>query len=411
MRFHAFRQFAIAMGMMITTILIPRAMAPVSSTTTLVRATDHLAFDGDAGWTHDGLTYRLACAPILAEAPNGDLLVAWLSGTNKEPATDNCVLLARSTDQGKSWSEPTIVVPAGKMAGALTTLYTAGDRMIAYGAHWPSDKEYTEWNYFRMESTDNGRTWGERKPLVLNDNHASIGPPLRLANGEILFPASTFRQRAQPLVGSVEKLAHAATEQDALAIPAGKGRAPGKFGKYLHGTAVFVASNSQSSDLAMCGDINNRPLGLLEPTIVQLTDGRIVMLMRAEWGGFLWRAESRDNGRTWSRAVQTDIPSPSTTAALARLADGRIVLINNPTGGRVGANGPRDPLAIWVSDDDMHTWSIKENIYQGGKLAYPNAIITKSGKLVFAYDFNRRQIRFVEVEIPAESMTGKTAGK
>lgn len=27
---------------------------------------------------------------------------------------------------------------------------------------------------------------------------------------------------------------------------------------------------------------------------------RLVLLMRAEWGGFLWRSDSYDGGRTWS---------------------------------------------------------------------------------------------------------------
>ena len=54
-------------------------------------------FDGWRG-------YRLACAATLAQAPNGDLLCCWMSGSGHEPADDHCVLLARSTDRERTTS-------------------------------------------------------------------------------------------------------------------------------------------------------------------------------------------------------------------------------------------------------------------------------------------------------------------
>ena len=56
----------------------------------------------------------------------------------------------------------------------------------------------------------------------------------------------------------------------------------------------------------------------------------------------------------------------------------------------------RDPLSIWISDDELATWSIQADILHGGWLAYPCGMIL-DGKLVFSYDRNRRQARFVEV--------------
>lgn len=133
--------------------------------------------------------------------------------------------------------------------------------------------------------------------------------------------------------------------------------------------------------------------------MVQLKDGRIVMLMRAEYGGFLWRADSTDNGRAWTDAWQTDIPNPTSLAALIRLPDGRIALIHNAKGGVVGERAARDPLSIWLSSDEMENWQVKEDVITGGQLAYPCPLIV-DGRLVFAYDHNRRQARFVEVDLP-----------
>ncbi|MBK7497298.1 MAG: exo-alpha-sialidase [Candidatus Omnitrophica bacterium] len=137
--------------------------------------TEHVVFDGLKGWEKDGLTYRLACGALLIQAPNGDLLCTWLSGTDNEPSTDNCVLIARSADKGTTWTEPDILIPAGEMAGAVTSLHTTTDgRIILFGAHWPSREQYTVWHFFRQESRDSGHTWSPPVPVVLHENHAFI---------------------------------------------------------------------------------------------------------------------------------------------------------------------------------------------------------------------------------------------
>ena len=367
----------------------------------VIGVTEHIVFDGLKGWEKDGVTYRLACGALLAEAPNGDLLCSWLSGSDNEPATDNCVLMARSSDKGKTWSTPSILVPSGDMAGAVTSIYPTSDgRLILFGAHWPSEEQYTVWHYFRMESKDSGQTWSKPQPLTVHDSHACMCGPVRLANGELLFPVSFFQKREKPLVGPVKELAHAKTEEEALSIlPVENDKSGGKFCTHLHGCSVLIAEDKNANELREFGNIGNRPLGLLEPTCVELKDGRIVMLMRAEFGGFLWRAESSDHGRTWTDAWQTDIPNPTSLAYLIRLPDGRIALIHNARGGIVGANSHRDPLSIWISDDELKSWAIKADVIRGGSLAYPNPKII-NGQLVFAYDHNRRQVRYVEVTLP-----------
>lgn len=85
---------------------------------------------------------------------------------------------------------------------------------------------------------------------------------------------------------------------------------------------------------------------------------------------------------------------------LIHLPDGRIALIHNAVGGVVGRNDRRDPMSIWLSNDEMKSWYIKEDVITGGSLAYPCPLILED-KLVFTYDRNRREARFVEVELPS----------
>ena len=275
--------------------------------------------------------------------------------------------------------------------------------MVAFTAKWPSDKNYTEWHYFKTESLDNGRTWSEPVPFAVHDNHAAIcGAPLKLSDSEYLYACCFFDKRTKPLTGPVSLLAHTKNEVEASSItelPKTKGESPWKFGTHLHGCSVLIAKDDETTEFTEFGYIANRPLGLLEPTVIRLKNSNIAMLMRAKWGGFLWRFDSNDNGRTWSKVWQTDIPNPSSLACLIRLPDGCIGLLHNPSGGEVGEWGVRSPLSLWISNDKMNTWQIKADLITGGQLAYPNAIIFRD-KLVFVYDKNRREAKFVEVTIP-----------
>ncbi len=372
---------------------------------TSINVTQRLIYSG-----RDNL--MLVCAARLWPMPNGDLICSWLSGSDNEPASDNCVAMSRSMDGGRTWSEAQILIESGEMAGALTAMVPQQDgHVVAFGAHWPYDQGYTTWHFFRMESTDSGHTWSERTPVDIHGGQGSIEMPIHLQNGELLFPGALYHPRPKPLVAPVQQLCEAASEAEALAMAAVAGsELGGKFSAHLHACCAFISRDQNALHLAEHGDINNRPLGLLEPVCVQLRDGRIVMLMRAEWGGFLWRAESSDNGRTWTEAWQTEIPNPSSHTSLIRLPDNRIALIHNPAG-RKGTRGPRNPMSIWISDDELESWSVKQDViatsdnvrphnWPGGldRLAYPHAQIL-NGKLVFVYDRNRRDAMFVEVEL------------
>lgn len=370
-----------------------------------ITVTEHVVFDGHEGWEHDGTTYRLAVGVVLAQAPNGDLLLAWTTGADKEPADDNCAVLSRSTDGGRTWTEPRLLVPSREgMQGVITNMYrTRDNKMVIYGAHLPPQMKYTQWHYFCMVSEDSGHTWSDPEPFLLRGGHGSLGQgeiPLTLPDGRALYVGHWYRKRERPLVAPAAELAHATTLEQAEAMPEGEGRKAGSFASHLQGIQAYAAPHDHSTRFEPLGFVFDRPLGLIEPTTIRLSDGTIAVLMRADWGGYLWRTDSHDNGRTWSKAYQTEIPNPSSMVDLVRLADGRIALIHNPVGGKVGERARRDPLAVWVSDDEMKTWSIKANVIAGGALAYPDSIVLDSGKLVFGYDRDRRQVRFVEVHVP-----------
>ena len=66
-------------------------------------------------------------------------------------------------------------------------------------------------------------------------------------------------------------------------------------------------------------------------------------------------------------------------------------------------------VSIWLSDDEMDTWYIKEDVITGGYLSYPCPLILDNN-LVFSYDHNRRQARFVRVTLPPPRPTRTGSG-
>jgi hypothetical protein len=114
-------------------------------------------------------------------------------------------------------------------------------------------------------------------------------------------------------------------------------------------------------------DWNGSPDGVCEPSIVQLNDDRLWMLMRNQTGKLL-QAHSSNNGETWTANTPTNFYTTTGPTALQRLDDGRLMLFwNNGTmparyNGSIWYAG-RDALHAAISSDDGQTWHGFREIY------------------------------------------------
>ena len=76
---------------------------------------------------------------------------------------------------------------------------------------------------------------------------------------------------------------------------------------------------STSVDIGQRGDHS----GAVEPTIAELRDGRLWMVIRTNLGRF-YQAFSEDCGMTWSAPMPTELQSPSAPGYLLRLRSGNL---------------------------------------------------------------------------------------
>lgn len=379
-----------------------------------IKARSRTIFDGYKGMLYNGKKYQLAVGPHGCRAANGDLLLVFLTGEKTEPAPDNCIAFMRSCDHGRTWSDAAMLLPArGDENSQITSINEVDGKLIADGAYWPYGDSYLTRRKFVMESDDNGYTWSEPHFYeAAMPGGGNLSPQWRWYSkryGCTLAGCYYNRKRPVPLKGDVMALRNAKTEEEALEISAhavGEEKPAPPLPSLLEnrmGCGVARLSDDYR-EVEWLGGVENRPLGLLEPTCIELTDGRLVMYMRAELDGFLWRTESADGGHTWKDAWRTDIPNPSTQPYLYRLQDGRILLAHNACG-KPGVQDLRNRLSVWISDDELDSFYIQEDILveSGSSLSYPFVMETGDGRVLLFYDktaWARYTIEMVELDIP-----------
>jgi sialidase-1 len=138
--------------------------------------------------------------------------------------------------------------------------------------------------------------------------------------------------------------------------------------------------------------------GNMEPTLVELNDGRVWMLIRTNWGEF-WSAWSHDGGRNWRVLQPSGIAASSAPAIIKRLASGRLAFVWNQlypegqtsfklSGGdgiwsETPVSNHREELSIAFSSDEGKNWSQPVVLArQPGKwLSYPYLFEPQPGKL------------------------------
>lgn len=335
----------------------------------------------------------LSCEPILRRMPNGNLLCVCQCGDVTEPAPGNRVYCFLSKDNGETWSAPHSIYPENGQAVYLTEVHELkGVIRVFLQTH---SGRFLNMRCVVMESRDNGETWMDAGAPPYYSDFCFVRGMLRMSNGEIIIPcqyfpisreenmrlvvasqnASTFRYQKAIWDAEIDHL------ENNLLISADEGETY----EHIIGPRVAIKGNT------------GRSWNWTEPTLAELSDQTIVMLLRVNGTGYLWRSESKDFGRTWTEPTVTDIPNPGNKPKLLNLPDGRIALINTPNSG--SGMFARNPLAVWISSDDMKTWEDRRVISDVPLCyCYPDGFY-EDGHILFTIELNRHEILFVDIEV------------
>jgi sialidase-1 len=284
------------------------------------------------------------------------------------------------------------------------------------------DSDFFPGHLAAMTSRDGGRTWNAHRVLVQNEpGDTNVFSPslLRLPDGAILFcfmryhslakarnispPASAFAWVSRDECKTFTPLATLWAEKPItlcnstlrrlssgrIVLPINRERS--MKGQPDHYEAGTIFSDDGGRTWTECANWVDAPRrGAMEPHVEELRDGRVLMVMRTQLGA-VYRSESADDGKTWSKAVSLGVEAPESCPELIKIPSTSDLLLiwnaskYNPK--NYSHFGKRTPLSAAVSRDDGKTWSRPRHLETDPGWAYsnPGCCFTSKGTAVINY--------------------------
>lgn len=341
---------------------------------------------------------------LLRSAGGGRLLATWTTGGFTEPWEGNFTMIRLSDDNGTTWRDGgSFRHPRG---GLLTTeIFSPREgEFHAFINHFRSNGVWiTQLHNYRAISRDGGESW--TGPHSLPGGIPGVWPNrgIRHSSGRWVIPVSWAEligdEWAEPSLGHPPVVAQCGQRvlhqtilpygsSDSLWYNQGNQWADRNH-RYVCGVLL---SDDDGATFRLRGYLRGGKHGhLIEPRVVETSDGRMVMLIRSQRDGRLWQSGSRDQGESWDDPVRTDIPNPAAKVCILKARDGRIFLFHNPV--EIGdlTYGRRNPLSLWISEDDMQTWPIRIDLVRDSNpaqsLNYPDGFIDEAkGEIVMCWE-------------------------
>lgn len=304
----------------------------------------------DASDKEDVSCYRI---PSIVTAPNGDLIAAI------DERVENCadlngnrdinIIVRRSQDNGKSWSDIETVIdfPFGQSASDPSMIVDkeTGDIFMFYN-YMDLANENGVYKLHVTKSTNNGQTWSEPKDITT----------------EISKPE---------------------WHKDFKFITSGRG-AQTSSGKLIHtmvnlsnGLHLFASDNHGESWYLI--DTPIEPAD--ESKVLELSDGTWMINSRVHHKGYRIVHSSDNMGESWKTKDETQLSDPGNNASFIRYTlvkdgyDKNRILFSN-----ANDKSDRKNLSVRVSYDEGKTWTEGKTIYSESA-AYSSMTILENGDI------------------------------
>jgi len=267
----------------------------------------------------------------IVELADGSLLFAVTEFQESGSDFAKASIVARaSSDGGRTWTAPRVlqenVGGMNVMSVTLRRLGPSGRWDAPIGMFYLVKNGFDSLEVYLRISSDQAKTFGEPIKVtsrpgyhVMNNDRVT-----RLSSGRLLAPVAYTED--------VRKVNH--------------------FVSYC-----YISDDDGATWRPGKQHIDQPRRGAMEPEVIELCDGRVMMIVRTQMG-HIAASHSTDGGDTWGKPFRLDVKAPEAPATLRRIpATGDLLLIWNHTFSEgAGHGGQRTPLTAAVSSDEGKTW-------------------------------------------------------
>lgn len=309
----------------------------------------------------------------MAQTPGGRIWLAWFAGGDNDKAV---IMLAKSDDEGKSFSEPQFILDPGypdcgiHLSVVVGNLWTAPDGRLflffteSFGYY---DGRAGSWYSICENPDSDAPAWNTPRRIW---HGASLNKPAVLSDGTWLLPISLWNR---------EKIGIECKSEGWFGQRSNLFRELDSERK-----AHIFASKDQGKTWEKRGGAVNPEPTYDEHMTVERKDGSLLMYLRSTHG--MTQSESFDSGYTWSVPVRTPFPSASARFFLSKLRSGSFLLVkySNPEEPEA-----RSHLTAYLSGDDGQTWKGGLLLDERHGVSYPDGFQAEDGRIFLQYDYRR----------------------
>lgn len=308
----------------------------------------------------------------IAETRPGELLYATTEFSESTSDFARARIIGKtSTDGGQTWGTARELQPnIGKLNVLGTTLRWlphADDEPRRLGMLYSVTHGYDNIQTFLKVSADNGRTFGEP---VLTTPHPGYNIIVSdrmtlLKSGRMLLPCSYTTE--------IEKVNHMVC-------------------------FCYFSDDGGKTWRKGTGEIDLPKRGAMEPDVVELSDQRLLMIMRNQLGN-ISVSDSSDAGDTWTDPRPlADLKAPESPATIRVIpSTGDLLLVWNDTyHPDADHGGARTPLTTAISTDGGETWRDKRQLEsdESRTYAYTSLAFVRDRAVLSYYDEDRKTGRY-----------------
>lgn len=299
--------------------------------------------------------YRI---PALVTATNGDLVAAIdervPSCADLRGSRDINIVIRRSSDNGKTWSNMQRIVDFGKGKSAsdpsMIVDRITGEIILFYN-FMDLDKEKDVYYLHVVKSSDHGKTWSEPQDIT-----SQISKPAWHRHFKFITSGRGIQTRSGKLLHCLVNL------EQGLHV----------FASDNHGESWYLLDRSITP-----GD---------ESKIVEMADGSWMINSRVNGKGLRYIHISSDNGYSWQSRPDSTLIDPGCNASIIRyteMMDGfkknRLLFAN------AKSNSGRINMTVRISYDEGKTWTAGKTIYEGSS-AYSSLTILENGDIGLLFE-------------------------